>query len=48
LGGTIQIKAPGNRAAKKRPVSMSRKPLPPRIAPQKTQRPQSSINDELK
>ena len=48
LGGTIQIKAPGNRAAKKRPVSMTRKPLPPRIAPQKTQRPQSSINDELK
>lgn len=27
---------------------MTRKPMPPRIAPQKSQRPQSVVNDELK
>lgn len=47
LGGTIQVRAPGNRAAKKRPISMTRKPMPPRVAPSRSQRPQSAIDQEL-
>jgi len=35
LGGTVQIRAPGSRSPKKRPISMTRKPIPPRIAPPK-------------
>ena len=35
LGGTVQVRAPGSRSPKKRPISMTRKPIPPRIAPPK-------------
>lgn len=31
LGGTVQIRAPGSRVAKKRPIRMTRHPVPPRV-----------------
>ena len=40
LGGTVQVRAPGSRVAKKNPIKMTRKPIPPRIAPEKTGMPQ--------
>lgn len=33
LGGTVQIRGPGSRSPKKVPMKVTRKPVPPRIAP---------------
>lgn len=48
LGGTVQVRAPGSRSPKKRPISMTRKPIPPRIAPQKKQIPKEELVRDLK
>ena len=48
LGGTVQVRAPGSRSPKKRPISMTRKPIPPRIAPQKKQIPKEELVADLK
>lgn len=47
LGGTVQVRAPGSRSAKKRPVKMTRKPIPPRIAPNKKQLPTAELKAQL-
>lgn len=48
LGGTVQIRAPGSRVAKKKPVKMTRKPIPPRIAPAKKQISKEEHDERLK
>lgn len=48
LGGTIQVRAPGSRSPKKKPIKMVRKPIPPRIAPNKKQLPMEELDKDLK
>jgi hypothetical protein len=48
LGGTVQVRAPGSRSPKKKPIKMTRKPIPPRVAPLKSQVPPSEIVKALK
>ena len=48
LGGTVQIRAPGSRSPKKKPIKMIRKPIPPRIAPNKKQVPEAERVADLK
>lgn len=31
LGGTVQVRAPGSRSPNKKPIKMTRKPIPPRV-----------------
>lgn len=42
------MRAPGSRSAKKYPVKMTRKPIPPRIAPNKKQVPTEVLKTQLK
>jgi hypothetical protein len=48
LGGTVQIKAPGSRVAKKRPIKMTRQPVPPRVAYEKVQVSQQQKDEDEK
>lgn len=48
LGGTVQVRAPGNRQARKKPIKMTRHPEPPRVAPNKTQLAQEEKDAELR
>lgn len=42
LGGTVQIRGPGSRSPKKKPIKMIRKPVPPRVAPGRNIKPSKS------
>jgi hypothetical protein len=42
------VRAPGNRTAHKRPIKMTRHPEPPRVAPNKSQKPQKEKDEELR
>ena len=48
LGGTVQVRAPGSRSPKKKPIKMTRKPIPPRVAPLKSQVPAEEMVKALK
>lgn len=48
LGGTVQIRAPGSKSPRKKPIKMIRKPIPPRIAPSKHSIPEKEVEENLK
>ena len=48
LGGTVQVRAPGSKSPKKKPIKMTRKPIPPRVAPNKKQVPEKELLEDLK
>lgn len=48
LGGTVQIRAPGSKSPRKKPIKMTRKPIPPRIAPNNHSVSEKEVYENLK